>query len=117
KNAQLASYQNGLDPDVLHESMWVNKPHYYSSGLSYYNFPYAFGLLFSKGIYAMYLEKGPSFTDQVDMLLQNTGKMNIQDVAKSIGIDITTKEFWKSSLDIILEDIHQFIELTKGEIL
>lgn len=115
QEAQKKSYLDGLDPNYLHPAMWINKPHYYSSGLSYYNFPYAFGLLFSKGIYALYKERGSEFTNEIDNLLQQTGKMNIFDVAQSIGIDISKKDFWESSLKIIIEDIHNFINLTKGE--
>lgn len=113
KEAQLKAYGDSLDPNYLHPGMWINKSHYYSGGLSFYNFPYAFGLLFSKGIYAKYLENGPSFVHEIDRLLANTGRMNISDVAKSIGIDISQKEFWKKSLSLIEEDINLFMELTK----
>jgi len=41
--------------------MWVNKPHYYYANLHFYNFPYAFGQLFSKALYAMYKEQGKDF--------------------------------------------------------
>ena len=43
-NAQEASYGNGLAADIRHPYMWVCKSHYYSAGLNFYNFPYAFGL-------------------------------------------------------------------------
>ena len=55
-NAQKEAFGDGLDPDCLHPWMWCCKSHYYRSGLSYYNFPYAFGGLFSRGLYAKYLE-------------------------------------------------------------
>lgn len=113
KESQLKAYGDSLDPQYLNQGMWINKSHYYSSGLSFYNFPYAFGLLFSKGIYAKYLEQGPSFVNEIDHLLANTGKMAISDVAKSIGIDITQKEFWQKSLSLIEEDINLFIKLTE----
>ncbi|MBR5447526.1 MAG: M3 family oligoendopeptidase, partial [Clostridia bacterium] len=50
-NAQKEAYGDGLDPDCLHPYMWCCKSHYYRAGLSYYNFPYAFGGLFSRGLY------------------------------------------------------------------
>ena len=53
--AQEKSYGDGLDPDFRHPYMWACKSHYYSSGLSFYNFPYAFGNLFAQGLYAAYL--------------------------------------------------------------
>ena len=34
------------------------KGHYYSGSLSFYNFPYAFGGLFARGLYAKYQQEG-----------------------------------------------------------
>ena len=68
-NAQKEAYGDGLDPDCLHPYMWCCKSHYYSAGLSYYNFPYAFGGLFSRGLYAKYLEEGESFLPKYRELL------------------------------------------------
>lgn len=110
-NAQKEAYGDGLDKDILHPYMWANKPHYYSAGLSFYNFPYAFGLLFSKGLYAKYLESGDEFVGEYDELLNATGKNNIYDVAKMAGIDVHDPEFFRSSLRLIEEDIKKFIDL------
>lgn len=54
---QRATYGDGLDERYLHKYMWAWKPHYYMSGLSFYNYPYAFGLLFGTGLYAIYKER------------------------------------------------------------
>ncbi len=109
--AQKETYGDGLDSEYLHPYMWVCKPHYYSAGNNFYNFPYAFGLLFSKGLYAEYLKRGDEFVKEYDNLLAATGKNNLIDVAKMMNIDITSKDFWKSSLDLIAEDIEKFINL------
>ncbi len=53
-DAQRQTYGDGLDTDVLHPYMWAVKGHYYSTGRSFYNFPYMFGLLFALGLYAQY---------------------------------------------------------------
>jgi pepF/M3 family oligoendopeptidase len=110
-NSQKTAYLNGLDHEFLHPYMWVCKGHYYEASLNFYNFPYAFGLLFSKGLYALYLEQGNSFIEKYDKLLSITGKNNIEDVVASIGIDITNKEFWKNSLKLIENSIEEFIKL------
>lgn len=110
-NAQKEAYGNGLDPDCLHPYMWLCKPHYYSANPSFYNFPYAFGLLFAKGVYAEYLKRGKEFVPKYDELLKATGKNNIIDVAKMIDIDIHSINFWRSSLDLVKNDIERFIEL------
>ena len=111
--AQKQAYGDGLDQDQLHPYMWLNKPHYYSAGRNFYNFPYAFGLLFAKGLYAEYLIKGEEFVGLYDQLLSVTGKMSIKDVAATIGIDVTTPEFWRNSLKLIEQDIEEFIKLSK----
>lgn len=111
--AQKTAYQKGLDENNLHPYMWLNKGHYYSSGLNFYNFPYAFGLLFGKGLYAQYLENPKSFLNSYDNLLALTTSATIEDVAKSMNIDVTKKAFWESSLNLIKKDINEVIELMK----
>ncbi len=110
-HAQKEAYGNGLDHHYLHPYMWVCKPHYYYAESNYYNFPYAFGMLFAKGLYAEYLKRGDTFIQDYDNLLSVTGKMNIDDVAKMMDIDISSKDFWRSSLALIEQDIETFINI------
>lgn len=109
--AQKNAYGDGLDQNTLHPYMWACKPHYYYGSQNFYNFPYAFGLLFSKGLYSIYLKEGESFVEKYKKLLSITGKNKIADVTQSVGIDITKKEFWASSLKLIENDIEAFIKL------
>ncbi len=111
REAQKEAYGNGLDHSVLHPYMWLNKPHYYYAERNFYNFPYAFGLLFSKGLYAEYLNRGEAFAKEYDELLNATGKNNIKDVALRMGIDVGNPEFFRNSLRLIEKDIEKFIEL------
>ncbi|KPU45304.1 oligoendopeptidase F, plasmid [Oxobacter pfennigii] len=113
-NAQKKAYGSGLDPEFLHPYMWINKPHYYYADSNFYNFPYAFGLLFSKGLYAEYLKRGAAFVEQYDKLLSITGKNNLYDIAKSAGVDIHSIDFWRSSLSLVIADIYKFIEMSKN---
>ncbi|MEA1911072.1 MAG: oligoendopeptidase F, partial [Spirochaetota bacterium] len=73
------------------------------------NFPYAFGLLFAKGLYAEYLKTGKPFVQKYDELLKETGKNTIANVTSMMGIDIQSSEFWKSSLELTAKDIEKFI--------
>lgn len=109
--AQKKAYGNGLDHNYLHPYMWVNKVHYYYAERNFYNFPYAFGLLFSKGLYAKYLKDKEGFVKEYDNFLKATGKNTIADVAKIMGIDVRSKDFYRSSLDLIKKDIERFIKL------
>jgi pepF/M3 family oligoendopeptidase len=110
-DAQKKAYGNGLDHSVLHPYAWLNKTHYYSAGRNFYNFPYAFGLLFSKGLYAEYLNRGKEFVKEYDESLNATGKNNIRNVALRMGIDVRDPEFFRNSLRLIEKDIERFIEL------
>jgi pepF/M3 family oligoendopeptidase len=111
--AQRDTYGDGLDPDLLHPYMWLCKGHYYSGTLSFYNFPYAFGLLFAKGLYASYLSDRTAFVAVYDDLLAATGKSTVEDAAKIAGIDVSDPSFWRTSLALLEEDIEQFLRLTE----
>ncbi len=111
-NAQKEAFGDGLDHDLLHPYMWCCKSHYYRAGLSYYNFPYAFGGLFSRGLYAKYLEEGEAFLPKYRALLKATTVDTVEHVAGIAGIDLTEPDFWRKSLATITEQIDLFIEET-----
>lgn len=111
--AQDESYGDGLEREYRHPYMWLCKGHYYSAGLNFYNWPYAFGLLYGKGLYKQYIKNKEEFVKNYDAMLRNTGMMNVEDVAKAMNIDVTNKEFWIESLKFIEEDIDLFEKLLK----
>ena len=112
--AQLRGYGDGIDPETLHPYMWVCKSHYYSSGLSFYNFPYAFGGLFAAGLYAQYLREGEAFLPKYRALLHATTVCDVEDVAKMADIDLGDINFWRSSLEIFKERVEQFLALVEA---
>jgi len=110
-DAQEQSYGDGLDPEYRHPYMWACKSHYYIPGFGFYNFPYAFGLLFGKGVFAQYQEKGAAFVPTYNQLLRSCGSGNIAQVAASVGIDVHSVDFWRESLRVIEKDIDLFVRL------
>ena len=112
--AQLRGYGDGIDPETLHPYMWVCKGHYYSSGLSFYNFPYAFGGLFAAGLYAQYLKEGETFLPKYRALLHATTVSSVEDVAKMADIDLGDVNFWRSSLEIFKERVEEFLRLVEA---
>ena len=107
--AQKQSYGDGLDHNCLHPYMWVCKSHYY--GPTYYNFPYAFGGLFARGLYAQYEREGAAFVPKYKKLLYTTPIATAEDVAKVAGIDLTDKNFWRSALQTIADQIDLLCKL------
>ena len=110
-DAQKESYGDALDYNFGHPYMWICKSHYYSADLNYYNWPYAFGELYGKGLYKEYLKDKKAFVENYDQMLKNTGMMSVEDVTKTMGIDVTKKEFWLEALKSVEEDIEIFKEL------
>ena len=104
KDAQEKSYGNGLNSE-RHEYMWAVKSHYYSTGLDFYNFPYAFGQLFAAGLYARYQKEGKDFAKTYAELLSNTGNMSCEDLCKKAGFDITQKDFWKNGIEMYAKEV------------
>ena len=98
-DAQVTAYGDGLAADALHPYMWAAKPHYYGS--TFYNWPYAFGLLFGIGLYARYTADPDRFRSGYDDLLSSTGLGSAAELAARFDIDITDVAFWRSSLDVL----------------
>ena len=111
EQAQKESYGDGLDHNCLHPYMWVCKSHYY--GPTFYNFPYAFGALFARGLYAQYEKEGVAFVSKYKKLLAATTVATAEDVAKEAGIDLTDKEFWRAALQTVADQIDLFCTLVK----
>ena len=111
ENAQKATYGDGLDERYLQKWMWTWKPHYYSGGLSFYNFPYAFGHLFATGLYAIYQQRGAEFVPNYIHLLASTGEAPAADLAARFGIDIRTRKFWEDSLRVSEKRVERYCEL------
>lgn len=109
--AQKAAYGDGLDHDCLHPYMWVLKSHYYSENLSFYNFPYAFGGLFARGLYEKYKTEGVDFVPKYRALLNATTVMSVEEAAKQAEIELEDPGFWRTSLRTIEELIEEFIRL------
>jgi pepF/M3 family oligoendopeptidase len=111
RRTQVEAYGEGLDPDHLHPYMWAWKPHYYRPKLSFYNFPYAFGLLFGLGLYAIYRERGAAFVPEYDALLRSSGEGTVAELAARFGIDVRRRAFWQGSLALIEERIDEYAAL------
>ena len=78
---------------------WASKLHFYISGLSFYNFPYLFGYLFSLGVYTSRERFGSEFFPRYRALLQDTGRMTAEDLArKHLDADLTSPDFWGNTL-------------------
>ena len=110
--AQKEGYGDGLDWAEPNSYMWLCKSHYYS-GLSFYNWPYAFGGMLARGLYACYEKEGAAFVDKYKSFLKATAVMTAEDAGKVAGIDLTDVDFWRSGLEGLAKEVEEFGELCK----
>ncbi len=109
--AQKDAFANALDE--YHPHFWASKLHFYNTGVPFYNFPYTFGFLFSAGVYAKALAEGDAFRQKYVALLQDTGRLRVEDLAeRHLGVDLTKPEFWQTAIDNTIGDLDEFLRLT-----
>ncbi|MCG9558068.1 M3 family oligoendopeptidase [Vibrio kanaloae] len=95
---------------------WASKLHFSISQVSFYNYPYLFGYLFSKGVYAQRDAKGEQFYGDYVSLLRDTGSMMAEEVVqKHLGMDLTQADFWQQSIDMVKVQIDEFERLLDQE--
>ncbi|MEH7124045.1 M3 family oligoendopeptidase [Bacillus sp. JJ1773] len=112
EDAQKEAYGQSLGE--YHPTFWASKLHFYITGVPFYNFPYTFGYLFSLGIYARALEEGKDYEEKYIALLKDTASMKVEDLAKKhLEVDLSTNEFWEKAVQLCVDDINEFLELTK----
>lgn len=113
-SAQKEAYCDALDE--YHPLFWASKLHFFITGVPFYNFPYTFGYLFSLGIYAKALAEGKGYEEKYIALLRDTASMTVEDLAeKHLQVDLTQKDFWEQAVKPCLDDIVEFLELTKDK--
>lgn len=103
-------YQNSVSG--CDSMFWAAKMHFSISGMSFYNYPYLFGYLFSLGIYAKKDQYGDQFSDVYRAVLMDTGRMTSEDlIKKHFDQDIRQPDFWHASLNIVEKQVVRFEEL------
>lgn len=108
-SAQRECYGDALVEAELDPWFWASKLHFYITGISFYNFPYTFGYLFSLGLRARAKQEGRDFIPRYVNLLRHTGSAGVEQVAReSLGIDLSSPGFWHASIDQIEESAARF---------
>src|SRR5262245_33847955 len=87
---------------------WASKLHFYITGITFYNFPYTFGFLLSRGLYAMFKKEGTSFLRKYEEFLRLTGSDTAENVVRrSLGRDLENPEFWTEAIRSLEEPLSQ----------
>ncbi|NUN06774.1 MAG: M3 family oligoendopeptidase [Bdellovibrio sp.] len=93
---------------------WASKLHFSISGVSFYNYPYTFGYLFSLSIYAHRESLGKDFAQTYVNILRDTGRMTAEDlIKKHLGEDIKDPAFWRKAIAVVNQKIEKFEKLVQ----
>lgn len=107
--AQRDWYGDALAEHELDPWFWASKLHFFIAGISFYNFPYSFGYLFSLGLFARAKREGPDFLPRVEELLRSAGSDTAPRVARRcLGVDLEQPDFWHASIDTVEADLARF---------
>jgi oligoendopeptidase F len=112
--------QRRIFGDVLEDGaedpyFWASKLHFYITGVTFYNFPYTFGYLLSRGLFAMFKKEGKEFLPKYEEFLRLTGSDTAENVARrSIGHDLESPEFWIESIHTLNEPLNKLKALLQN---
>ena len=113
----MSETQRRIFGDILEDGgedpyFWASKLHFYITGVTFYNFPYTFGYLLSRGLFAMFKKEGGHFLPKYEEFLRLTGSDTAENVAKrSIGHDLESPEFWVESIHTLKEPLNKLKQL------
>ena len=116
----MSETQRRIFMDTLEEGgddpyFWASKLHFYITEVTFYNFPYTFGFLLSRGLFNMLKHDGAAFLPRYERFLELTGKDTCENVARvSIGRDLETPAFWCEAIRSLEEPLGE-LEAMSGK--
>jgi len=88
-----------LEPGGEDPYFWASKLHFYITGITFYNFPYTFGFLLSRALYALFKKEGAYFLRKYEEFLRLTGSDTAENVVqRSLGRNLEDPEFWTEAI-------------------
>jgi oligoendopeptidase F len=113
----MADTQKRIFGDTLDDSgtdplFWASKLHFFITGVSFYNFPYSFGYLLSRGLFAEYERQGPAFLERYEEFLRLTGNGMAHEIAsRALGQNLEAPEFWAAAIRTLEDPLAKLAEL------
>jgi oligoendopeptidase F len=97
-----------LEPGGEDPYFWASKLHFYITGVTFYNFPYTFGYLLSRGLYTIFKKEGAAFLPDYEELLRRAGSDTAENVVKhTVGKDLENNAFWADAIRSLEEPLQQ----------
>jgi oligoendopeptidase F len=101
-----------LEPGGEDPYLWASKLHFYITGITFYNFPYTFGYLLSRGLYSMFRTQGADFLPRYETFLRLAGSDTAENVVRrTLGRDLEDPQFWSEAIHSLEEPVKRLEEL------
>ncbi len=98
-----------LEPGGEDPYFWASKLHFYITEVTFYNFPYTFGYLLSRWIYAAFEREGAEFLPRYERFLELSGSAEAPEVArKALGVDLEDPAFWTEAIHTLEAPLERF---------
>jgi len=86
--------------------LWASKLHFYITGITFYNFPYTFGYLLSRGLYAMFKKEGDDFLPRYEEFLRLAASDTAENVVRrTLGCELAEPKFWRDAIESLEEPL------------
>jgi oligoendopeptidase F len=113
--AQKEVFGDALEPGGEDPMFWASKLHFYISGVSFYNYPYTFGFLMARTLFAKFKLEGAAFLPKYEAFLRLSGSDTAEGVARrSLGADLGKPEFWELAIKSLAEPLGRYRKLLEN---
>ncbi len=92
-------FGDSVEVDDMFRYEWSYIPHIIHT--PFYCYSYNFGELLSMALYAKYKSEGESFVSSIENILRAGGSEDPKKVLESVGIDMSSAEFWQGSFELL----------------
>lgn len=92
-------FGDSVEVDDIFQHEWSYIPHIIHT--PFYCYAYNFGELLSMALYARYKAEGAAFVPSIEAILEAGGSKDPKEVLEEVGIDMGSKDFWRSSFELI----------------
>jgi oligoendopeptidase F len=101
-----------LEPGGEDSYFWASKLHFYITGITFYNFPYTFGFLLSRALYALFKKAGADFLPKYEAFLRLAGSDTAENVVRrTLGQNLEDPDFWNEAIRSLEEPLTRLQDL------
>lgn len=104
-----AMFRSSVRLGQQHRDWWTYIGHFFHA--PFYVYAYSFGELLVLSLYQMAKAEGPGFAEKYIALLRQGGSKSPEELMRSVGIDLNSRQFWQGGFDAMEKLVAEFEKL------